>query len=882
MARVVPLALATLAGLAAWLSLGVLAVVDRASGARVGILPPWWMLAALVGLLALAVVVRKWPTSRLMPLALTILPCLPWLPGRLPPAFLIWYGPPATLVWGLVVLGLVAPTLARVGTWRAVRSPERAPWLAAAAALSCYAAGAVALQPRLPAGDEPHYLVITQSLLTDGDARIENNHARGEYYPYFSGELRPDYLQRGQDGQIYSVHAPGLSVLLAPAFAAGGYPASVVALMVLAAWGVALLWITVWHLTASASAAWVAAAGWALSAPAYFHAFAIYPDGAGAVGTIVGLCLLVRLDRGPAVGAGWLVTTGAVLAALPWLHTRFALISGVMGLALAARLLARVDRLRAVGLLMAIPTLSAAAWFGYFWMVWGTPSPAAPYGHYTQSAWSNLAPGLPGLLVDQQFGLLANAPLYALAIVGMVPLARRHPRLALEITVLLVPYLLAVASYRMWWAGLSAPARFLVAVLPAAALPLGLLWSRANTGLRAVALVLLALNIAMIVPRVVVDQGVLLYNARDGFDLLLDWANRSVNLPLGWPSLHRDAPLDALADTAVWVTIAALLAGAATWLSARVGSAWTLACGSIAVTVMTSASLVWARHDQSPTTPTTSALDLLQREPSPWPGAIGWQSRPPRFLPAADVPGRLSLASATRGPAAAGSLPLFSAPLVPAGRYELVMAGSRPPEGRLTVTVGRSEQTVDSVETGQRPNVADAVVLDLPVRVRSLVIDGDARARETAGPIVLRPRVVNDRLVRVPGVARRGARYGDVRVFFLDDNAYMEPSGFWTLAGSATTVVVDHGRPGTTAPASALVLSIRAGGVPTTATLSIGAWTQAVSLGAGETRAVTLPPLDGGAAAWHLRIDSGTGFRPGEHEPGSRDFRNLGVWVSVP
>ena len=43
----------------------------------------------------------------------------------------------------------------------------------------------------MPGGDEPHYLVITQSLLYDGDLKIENNHQRGDYRAYYGGDLPP-------------------------------------------------------------------------------------------------------------------------------------------------------------------------------------------------------------------------------------------------------------------------------------------------------------------------------------------------------------------------------------------------------------------------------------------------------------------------------------------------------------------------------------------------------------------------------------------------------------------------------------------------------------------------------------------------------------------
>ena len=93
-----------------------------------------------------------------------------------------------------------------------------------------------------PAGDEPHYLVIAQSLWRDGDLTIENNHRRGDYTEYFRQPLEPHYLTRGKDGEIYSIHPVGLPVLLAPVYAAAGYRGVVVALIAMAAGAAALSW----------------------------------------------------------------------------------------------------------------------------------------------------------------------------------------------------------------------------------------------------------------------------------------------------------------------------------------------------------------------------------------------------------------------------------------------------------------------------------------------------------------------------------------------------------------------------------------------------------------------------------------------------------------
>src|SRR5581483_7161472 len=122
------------------------------------------------------------------------------------------------------------------------------------------------------------------SLLVDHDLQIENNHRRGDYRAYFPGELRPDYLRRGTNEQIYSVHAPGLPAIVAPVFALFGYPGVVVFLTLVAAAATALAWSTAFRVTGSPTAAWFGWAAVALSEPFFVQSFMVYPDApAGAI-----------------------------------------------------------------------------------------------------------------------------------------------------------------------------------------------------------------------------------------------------------------------------------------------------------------------------------------------------------------------------------------------------------------------------------------------------------------------------------------------------------------------------------------------------------------------------------------------------------------------
>ncbi len=140
-----------------------------------------------------------------------------------------------------------------------------------------------------PAGDEPHYLVIAQSLWRDGDLKIENNHERGDYREYFPQPLKPHYLTRGVDGEIYSIHPVGLPILLAPVYAAGGYHGVVMALIAMGAIAAGLAWRWIANVVASPEAATFAWAAVAVSTPFLFNTFTVYPEIAAALAVMSGV-----------------------------------------------------------------------------------------------------------------------------------------------------------------------------------------------------------------------------------------------------------------------------------------------------------------------------------------------------------------------------------------------------------------------------------------------------------------------------------------------------------------------------------------------------------------------------------------------------------------
>ena len=83
----------------------------------------------------------------------------------------------------------------------------RAPLAGALAIAVLYVAAAAAVSPRIPTGDEPHYLVITQSLLRDGDLQIENNHRAATTSHYVDFELSPTTSARHRRADLFGPRA---------------------------------------------------------------------------------------------------------------------------------------------------------------------------------------------------------------------------------------------------------------------------------------------------------------------------------------------------------------------------------------------------------------------------------------------------------------------------------------------------------------------------------------------------------------------------------------------------------------------------------------------------------------------------------------------------
>jgi len=900
------------AGVGLWCTRASLDVIETAHGVtRIAMLPSWPDLVGgtfailltvfLVSLGATKLAHLGWswlrvpahPTSDLVvPFFLLLgllLPFLPWLPDWIP-ALRALGGPLASGVW-VVVLVAIGWLVWDVRPRTAAETPavSRGKTLVVfALSVAVYGGAAMKLTDTslYPGGDEPHYLVMTQSLLSDGDLRIENNHARGDYKVYYRNPLNPDYRTRGRNGQIYSIHPIGLPILITPAFAAAGYLGVCWMLAILAAAAATLAWRAAANLTGSAASATVAWMILALSAPVVLHSFAVYPE------TTAGLCALIALWWGGREQAGtaaeW-IGRGVAVALLPWLGTKYAPMSAVIVLALSRRAW-KAGGLSTAAAVAGPYAVSVWLWLGFFYVVWGSPLPSAPYGPDHQTSLANLVVGFPGVLIDQEYGVLPYAPAIALAFPGLWVLWRdggaRRER-AVETCAAFLALMATVGAFAIWWGGSAPPGRELVAGLLLLAPPLAR-WDQqvAEAPVRRWILRLLATaGVVTTATLVIARNGLLIANGRDGMSEWLEWLQPTRELVLMVPSgiVGRAAPGPFLVQVALCMAIAlacGFIARRLRYSGGRAIVAAGLVLGTAAVTASLIVPLAGRPASDVLTAPSARAEIPLIREFDARRRPLAVVYDPLTRLAPDAVPARFAI-EGTPG------LRVSPQPIrvllnmrvaLPAGTYRVLLEprSGAALAGPLGLQVGRIGEVLETWDVTSAAGTPWSHPFELAVDANFVAFRGSSALEASLARIAIDPVTVeneSDRPVLPPVLG--AARYQHVTAYFHSQGVYTEPAGFWVRGRSSALVTFAQDAAGGHA---GVRLRLHSGDAATRVTLQTSDWQTALDLTARAAQEVLLPARPGDAVV-SARIAPERGFVPADH--GGTDRRELGCWVEV-
>jgi hypothetical protein len=279
---------------------------------------------------------------------------------------------------------------------------------------------------------EAQALLVTESIVSDGDLDLSDEYRTRAWRGFYEGTLEPR-ADRHANGGILDPAGIAFPMLMAPAYAAGGVIAVELFLAALAAIGFVAAAALARRLVPDPWATGAAVTA-AVSAPAVAAATTLSPDAVAGSALAGAAVLALRVRERP--GLRWAIGCAALVAILPWLGAKFVPPTAVVAI-LAARWLRRRQRGLAGLVALEIVIFSVVLYITVNDRLYGGPFPAAalmepgPTGAHGVLEHLARAPRLLGLWIDQDVGILRWAPFAALSFVSLWLLVRsRRERLA--------------------------------------------------------------------------------------------------------------------------------------------------------------------------------------------------------------------------------------------------------------------------------------------------------------------------------------------------------------------------------------------------------------------------------------------------------------------
>ena len=333
-----------------------------------------------------------------------------------------------------------------------------------------------------PTGDEPHYLVISQTLWNYHSLEVTRDYAHGDYQSFFRGRLLPfQHTSPNKWGELLPLHSIGAPVLWLLPFALAGRLGvllfmSVVSILIV----VNVYWLLL-SLGIHQRYALFTALAIALASPVWLFSHHYFVEPVAALLSIY----IVRVLFQKHLGALDLLGSSVALGILPWIHVRFALSEMVLCAFLFARLSPeyRFTKIRSY-LAAFLPMIGLFLIFeAYNFFVWGSLNPAINQANSNEVPFdAPILRGLAGLFFDQESGLLTNFPIFLFLLAGiLLSFEKRLLRFNILLLLLAGSYIVTTASFHNWDGAISPPARFMTILVPLFAFYLALVLQKARS-----------------------------------------------------------------------------------------------------------------------------------------------------------------------------------------------------------------------------------------------------------------------------------------------------------------------------------------------------------------------------------------------------------------
>lgn len=342
------------------------------------------------------------------------------------------------------------------------------------------------------AGDEPHYLLISHSVLKDGDINLFNNYTNRDYQKIMLAQVQIESHTAPGTKNRYSFHSPGTSILLLPFYALGSiFQGKLLIFFIRLGMSVfgALLGLQIflfilqeWKKEKLALGIWFL---YGFSSPVFFYSLHVYPE---IIIALFSLTVFRMLRYSSALSKPKLVFVGFLLSCFIWFHAiKYVFILVPLFIYSFWVLLKKFKTGWNILYFFIFPSLLTFLYFLFQYTYYGSFSLAAVSWRGAMAPEESLeylktiVKGIPfryrwetlaGYFFDQRDGLLLYAPMYFFAFLGCIEMVRRNIRYFLLLFFLTAPYILnsALLTQRT---GYAPQARPVVAVSWALAILIG-------------------------------------------------------------------------------------------------------------------------------------------------------------------------------------------------------------------------------------------------------------------------------------------------------------------------------------------------------------------------------------------------------------------------
>jgi hypothetical protein len=333
------------------------------------------------------------------------------------------------------------------------------------------------------AGDEPHYLLISHSLLRDGDIDLSNNYANKDYQKIMLAQVKIKSHTAPGTQNRYSFHSPGTSLFLLPFYALGFlFKGKLLVLFIRLGMSVfgALLGLQIylfatqeWKQEKLAVGIWFL---YSFSSPVFFYSLHVYPE---IIIALFSLAVFRLLRFSSSLSRAKLVFIGLLLSGFIWFHAiKYVFIAVPLLIYSVWALLKKHKVGWNILYFLIFPSILTSLYFLFQHTFYGSLSLSsvswrgAMAPEESLEYLKNIVTGIPfrhrwetlaGFFFDQRDGLLLYAPIYFFAFLGCVEILRRNFRYLLLLLFLTVPYVLN-SAFLTQRTGYAPQARPLVAV----------------------------------------------------------------------------------------------------------------------------------------------------------------------------------------------------------------------------------------------------------------------------------------------------------------------------------------------------------------------------------------------------------------------------------